>query len=34
MSKHPTKEYREYVAKMVVNERRKATDVAYELEIT
>jgi transposase len=33
MSKHHSKEYKEYVAKMVVEEGRKATDLAYELEI-
>jgi transposase len=32
--KQPSNEYREYVAKLVVEEGRKATDVAYELEIS
>lgn len=34
MSKHHSNEYREFVAKMVVDEGRKATDVAYELDIS
>lgn len=34
MGKHLSKEYKEYVAKMVVEEGRKATDVAHELEIS
>jgi transposase len=33
MGKHHPNEYREYVAKMVVEEDKKATDLAYELEI-
>lgn len=34
MSKqHHSKEYREYVAKMIVEEGRKGTDVAYELQV-
>ncbi|WP_335872396.1 transposase [Bacillus sp. 2205SS5-2] len=33
MSNHHSNEYREYVAKMVVEEGRKVTELAYELEI-
>ncbi|MEH7385185.1 transposase [Bacillus sp. JJ1521] len=33
MGKHHTQEYKEYVSKLIVEEGRKATDVAYELEI-
>jgi transposase len=33
MAKHHTQEYREYVSKLIVEEGRKATDLAYELEI-
>lgn len=33
MKKHKTKEYREYVAKLVVEEGRIARDLAHELEI-
>ncbi|MCA1057317.1 transposase [Rossellomorea aquimaris] len=33
MGKHHSNEYREYVAKMIVEEDKKATDLAYELEI-
>ena len=33
MSKHFSNEYREYVAKMVVEEGKKAKDLSYELEI-
>lgn len=33
MGKHYEEEYKEYVSKMVVEEGRKATDLAYELEI-
>lgn len=33
MGKHHPNEYREYVAKMVVEEDKKATALAYELEI-
>jgi transposase len=34
MGKHFSQEYREYVSKLVVEEGRKASDVAYELEIS
>lgn len=34
MGKHHSREYKEYVAKLVVDEGRKATEVAYELEIS
>lgn len=34
MGMHFTKEYKEYVAKMVVEEGRKGTDLAYELEVS
>jgi transposase len=34
MGKHFDKEYKEYVSKLVVEEGRKATEVAYELEIS
>jgi transposase len=34
MGKHYTHEYKEYVSKLVVDEGRKATEVAYELEIS
>ena len=33
MGKQHSREYREYVVKLVVEEGRKATEVAYELEI-
>lgn len=33
MSKHHSNEYREYVAKMIVEEGKKAKDLSYELEI-
>jgi transposase len=33
MGKHYSSEYKEYVCKMVVEEGRKASEVAYELEI-
>lgn len=33
MGKHYDKEYKDYVVKLVVNEGRKITDVAYELDI-
>ncbi|KSU60488.1 transposase [[Bacillus] enclensis] len=33
MGKHHPNEYREYVAKMIVEEDKKATDLAHELEI-
>jgi len=33
MGKHFSQEYKEYVSKLVVEEGRKASDVAYELEI-
>ncbi|QOR66223.1 transposase [Cytobacillus suaedae] len=34
MGKHFTPEYKEYVSKLIVEEGRKATQVAYELEIS
>ena len=34
MGKHHTQEYKDYVCKLIVEEGRKATDVAYELEIS
>ena len=34
MGKHFSQEYKEYVSKLVVEEGRKKTDVAYELEIS
>ncbi|CAH2715358.1 hypothetical protein BACCIP111895_02542 [Neobacillus rhizosphaerae] len=34
MGKHHTQEYKEYVSKLIVEEGRKASDVAYELEIS
>lgn len=34
MGKHFSQEYKEYVSKLVVEEGRKATEVAYELEIS
>jgi transposase len=34
MGKHFSQEYKEYASKLVVDEGRKATDVAYELEIS
>ncbi|MFE8702969.1 transposase [Cytobacillus sp. FJAT-54145] len=34
MAKHYPQEYKEYVAKLVVEEGRKASEVAYELEIS
>ncbi|MBP2241485.1 transposase [Cytobacillus eiseniae] len=34
MGKHFSLEYKEYVSKLVVEEGRKASDVAYELEIS
>lgn len=33
MGKHHSQEYKEYVSKLIVEEGRKATEVAYELEI-
>lgn len=33
MTKQYSQEYKDYVAKMMVEEGRKATDLAYELEI-
>lgn len=33
MGKHHTQEYKDYVSKLVVEEGRKGTEVAYELEI-
>jgi transposase len=34
MGKHFSQEYKEYVSKLVVEEGRKASEVAYELEIS
>lgn len=34
MGKHHTQEYKDYVAKLIVEEGRKATEVAYELELS
>lgn len=34
MGKHYEQEYKEYVSKLIVEEGRKATDVAFELEIS
>lgn len=34
MGKHFTPEFKEYVSKLIVEEGRKATQVAYELEIS
>lgn len=34
MGKHFDQEYKEYASKLVVEEGRKATEVAYELEIS
>lgn len=34
MGKRPTPEYKEYVCKLVIEEGRKITEVAYELEIS
>jgi transposase len=34
MGKHQPAEYKEYVAKLVVEEGRKISDLAYELEIS
>jgi transposase len=33
MGKHHDKEYKEFVSKLIVEEGRKATDVAHELEL-
>lgn len=33
MGKHHSQEYKEYVSKLIVEEGRKAREVAYELEI-
>lgn len=33
MKKHHNKEYKEYVSKLIVEEGRKGSDVAFELEI-
>lgn len=33
MGKHHTQEYKEYIAKLIVEEGRKATEVAYEFEL-
>jgi transposase len=34
MGKHYTQEYKDYVSKLIVEEGRKASDLAYELEIS
>jgi transposase len=34
LGKHYDQEYKDYVSKLVVEEGRKASDVAYELEIS
>ncbi|MEK0291493.1 transposase [Caldifermentibacillus hisashii] len=34
MGKHYDQEYKDYVSKLVVEEGRKATEVAYELEVS
>jgi transposase len=34
VGKHYSQEYKEYVSKLIVEEGRKATEVAYELEIS
>ncbi len=34
MGKHHSQEYKQYVSKLIVEEGRKATEVAYELEIS
>lgn len=34
MGKHHSQEYKDYVSKLIVEEGRKATEVAYELEIS
>jgi transposase len=34
MGKHFSPEYKEYVSKLVVKEGRKASEVAYELELS
>lgn len=34
MGKHESKEYKDYVAKMIVEEGRKQTDLARELELS
>lgn len=33
MEKHKTPEFREYVAKLIVDDGRKATQLAYEMEL-
>jgi transposase len=34
VGKHHSQEYKQYVSKLIVEEGRKATEVAYELEIS
>jgi transposase len=34
MGNHHTQEYKEYVSKLIVEEGRKASELAYELEIS
>ena len=34
MGKHKTTEYKEYVAKLHIEEGRKATDLAYEVGVS
>lgn len=34
MGKHFSQEYKEYVSKLVVEEGRKASEVAFELELS
>jgi transposase len=34
VGKHHSQEYKEYVSKLIVEEGRKATEVAYEIEIS
>jgi transposase len=34
MGKHYDPEYKEYISKLIVEEGRKATDVAYETEVS
>lgn len=33
MEKHKTPEFREYIAKLIVDDGRKATELAYEMEL-
>ena len=34
MEKHKSPEFREYVAKLIVDDGRKATEVAYEMDLS